>query len=102
MNVFIVALALVLLPVLLYHEKKEKRKGLLLSKTLLSCLFIFAALTQPRLVPIYSYLILTGLILCLGGDVFLALPQKNMFLYGLVSFLMGHLLYIFALYSKGE
>jgi uncharacterized membrane protein YhhN len=34
-----------------------------------------------------------GLIFCLGGDVFLALPQDQMFLPGLVSFLLGHVFY---------
>ena len=40
-----------------------------------------------------------GLIFCLGGDVFLALPQEKMFLCGLVSFLLGHVLYVIAFFS---
>ena len=37
--------------------------------------------------------ILFGLIFCLGGDVFLMLPER-FFLPGLISFLLGHIFYI--------
>lgn len=37
-----------------------------------------------------------GAILCLAGDIFLMVP-KDMFLYGLVSFLLGHVCYIIGL-----
>jgi len=43
----------------------------------------------------YAYLILTGLAFSLAGDIFLMLPS-NMFLQGLVSFLIGHVFYILA------
>jgi len=39
------------------------------------------------------------LLLCLCGDIFLALPQRRVFLYGLICFLLGHLLYIIAFFS---
>lgn len=79
---------------LLYCEKNSNQKGKLPTKTLLSCLFIFTALVQIQTIPVYFYLMLIGLIFCLGGDVFLALPQERMFLLGLVSFLLGHVLYM--------
>lgn len=47
----------------------------------------------------YAYIILTGLIFSLAGDIFLMLPA-NMFIQGLVSFLIGHILYILA-FSRG-
>ncbi|MEJ2170598.1 MAG: lysoplasmalogenase, partial [Desulfobacterales bacterium] len=68
-------------------------KGKLPVKTVLSCLFVFIAMVQAHPIPGYYYLLLIGLIFCLGGDVFLALPQDKMFLTGLVSFLLGHVFY---------
>jgi len=65
----------------------------LATKTILSCLFIFTVLVQSHPIPGYFYLLLIGLIFCLGGDVFLALPRERMFLFGLVSFLLGHVFY---------
>jgi uncharacterized membrane protein YhhN len=91
-------LAVILLSVLLYFEKIQNRRAALPSKTALSCLFIIAVLVQPHSFPGYYYLLLIGLIFCLGGDVFLALPREKMFLFGLVSFLLGHIFYIIAFF----
>ena len=93
-NVLIIGLAVILLVGLLYFEKSGNQKGKLPTKTILSCLFIFTALVQAHLIPVYCYILFFGLIFCLGGDVFLALPQERMFLLGLVSFLLGHVLYV--------
>ena len=94
LNISIIALAAILLSGLLYFENKENRKGLLPAKTALSLLFVLAAMVQFH--PIYKYylFILIGLVFCLGGDFFLALPQKKSFLFGLISFLLGHVFYI--------
>jgi uncharacterized membrane protein YhhN len=43
--------------------------------------------------------VVTGLVFCLGGDVFLALPQKKAFMLGLVSFLVGHVFYVIGFFS---
>ena len=94
LNVLIIGLAVILLVGLLYFEKNGNQKGKLPTKTILSCLFIFTALVQAHLIPVYCYILFFGLIFCLGGDVFLALPQERMFLLGLVSFLLGHVLYV--------
>jgi uncharacterized membrane protein YhhN len=99
LNVVIIILAAVLLIGLLFFEKNRNRKGLLPSKTALSLLFIIAVLVQPHLVPRYFHLLLVGLIFCLIGDVCLALPQQKMFLLGLVSFLIGHIFYVFGFFS---
>jgi uncharacterized membrane protein YhhN len=93
LNILIIVLAGILLVGLLYFEKNGNQKGKLPTKTILSCLFIVAALVQAHPIPGYFYLLLPGLIFCLGGDVFLALPQDRMFLMGLVSFLLGHVFY---------
>lgn len=91
-------LALLLLIGLLYFEKKENRTGLLPTKTLLSLLFIVCAISQVHLLQPYTMFIIIGLLFCLGGDVFLALPQPRMFLFGLISFLLGHVCYIVAFF----
>jgi len=98
LNVLIIIPAAVLLTGVLYCERYENRKGLLPTKTVLSFLFIIAALVQPHPISRYYQFLLVGLIFCLGGDVFLALPQKKMFLFGLVSFLFGHVFYILAFF----
>ena len=93
MNTLIIFLAVTLLVGLLFFEKNGNQKAKLATKTTLSGLFIFTALVQSHPIPGYYYTLLIGLIFCLGGDVFLALPRERMFLFGLVSFLLGHLFY---------
>ena len=94
MNHFlIIFLATVLLSLLLFHEKKENRKAALITKTLLSLLFVFTAFIQPHSSINYFQYLIGGLILCLIGDVFLGLPEK-FFKAGLVAFLLGHVFYI--------
>jgi len=90
----ILSLALFLLAGLLYFQKNENRKGMLPIKTLLSLLFIITGLSQVHLWDPFTVFIICGLIFCLGGDVFLALPQERMFLFGLISFLLGHVCYV--------
>jgi uncharacterized membrane protein YhhN len=102
LNQVIIVLAVILLVGLLYFEKNGNQKGKLPTKTILSCLFIFKALVQTHPIPVYFYLLLLGLIFCLGGDVFLALPQDRMFLLGLVSFLLGHVLYIICFFYVAD
>jgi uncharacterized membrane protein YhhN len=101
MNSLIIAGAVILLVGLLWFEKGEKRKGLVPVKSALSLLFILAIGVQPHPMPTFYRLVLAGLLLCLGGDILLALPQRMMFLYGLICFLLGHLLYIIGFFSAG-
>nr|HPQ44335.1 lysoplasmalogenase [Syntrophales bacterium] len=93
-NVIIIGAAVLLLIVLLYHIREDNQGKALVVKAALSSLFVIAVLVQPYQMSGYYYLILAGLIFCLCGDVALALPQKGMFLAGLVAFLIGHVLYI--------
>jgi uncharacterized membrane protein YhhN len=102
MNNLNVVSAAILLAVLLFFEKKENQKRKLLTKTILSCLFVFTAIVQPHPIPGYFYLLIIGLVFCLGGDVFLALPQERMFLLGLVSFLLGHVFYILSFFYVAD
>jgi len=101
MNIIIVFLAAGLLAGLLYCEKKELVKPGLTVKSILSALFIFAAVLQFHPILPFYRLLLIAMIFCLGGDVLLALRGERMFLYGLVSFLLGHLFYIGAFFYTG-
>jgi uncharacterized membrane protein YhhN len=93
MNIFIVLLAAGLLAGLLYFEKQELFAPRLAVKSILSSLFISAAVVQSHPILPFYRLLLIGMIFCLAGDVLLALPGEKMFLYGLVCFLLGHLFY---------
>ncbi|MBU0734217.1 MAG: lysoplasmalogenase, partial [Proteobacteria bacterium] len=99
LNIIIIVLSGILLPFLLYYEYRENRKGLLPTKTALSALFVMTPLVQPHPIPFYYHVLLIGLLFCLGGDVFLALPQDKMFRLGLVSFLIGHIFYIIGFFG---
>jgi len=101
-NTIIIALAAVLMPALLFFEKKESISGKLLTKTPLSLLFILAAVLQNHSAPDYYHFLLVGLILCLGGDVLLIFSQKKAFLIGLVSFLLGHVCYVFGFFQLSQ
>jgi len=98
LNTLIIVLAAILLPGHLYYENRVNQKGLLLTKTILSLLFVIAALVQPHPISVYYYCLLVGLTFSLGGDIFLALRQKMMFLFGLIFFLIGHIFYIFGFF----
>jgi len=99
LNIIIIVSGAILLPFLLYYEYRENPKAILPIKTALSTLFVITVLIQPHPISAYYHLLLLlGLLFCLGGDVFLALPQSKMFLLGLVSFLIGHIFYIIGFY----
>jgi uncharacterized membrane protein YhhN len=98
-NVLIIILGIILLVGVLYYEKKKDRIPLLITKSVLSFLFVITALLQPHSIPAYYHYLLIGLIFCLMGDVCLALPQKKAFMGGLVAFLVGHVFYIFSFLS---
>jgi uncharacterized membrane protein YhhN len=98
----ILTLAPLLLGGLLYFERYENTKGILLVKTPLSLLFILTLVTQPDPFMPYSGFLMVGLSCCLAGDVLLALPQKRMFLLGLVAFLLGHVFYVLAFFAAAD
>ena len=67
-----------------------------LFKPLTTVLILGVALTLPDAVsPLYRTLIVAGIVFSLGGDIFLMLPQ-NLFVWGLVSFLIAHLFFVAA------
>ena len=77
-------------------EYKPTRTQVYIFKPLTTTLIIFIAfLGTGAATPLYKGLVIAGLVFCLGGDVFLMLPAR-FFIVGLVSFLIGHVLYIAA------
>ena len=96
-NILIIIFGILFLCGLLFWEKKKKRtSSLLVTKSTLSFLFILTALLQPSSAAAYYRYLLIGLIFCLIGDVCLALPSERVFKVGLVTFLIGHIFYIFS------
>ena len=98
----VLGLAVALLMGLVMAEKTERPKRILAFKTPLSLLFIVAWTLQPAQNPGFATMILAALVFCLGGDVLLALGSRKTFLLGLVSFLLGHVLYAAAFFSLGQ
>jgi uncharacterized membrane protein YhhN len=92
----IVGLGFFLLVVLLYFEKTGLPLGRIVTKSLLSLLFVITVFLQPDTNEAFTRYLKIGLILCLGGDIFLALPGLKWFRAGLAAFLLGHGLYILA------
>jgi uncharacterized membrane protein YhhN len=102
-NILILAAAGALLFGLLYFEKKGSSQGLILTKPFLSALFILAAFAGSHPNRTYFDLVLAGLLFCMAGDVFLIFSlSKKLFLAGLVSFLVGHVLYAIAFFSSSS
>jgi uncharacterized membrane protein YhhN len=89
-------LALILLVGLLMAEKQSRTGPVLTFKTPLSLLFVVAALIQPHPLQPYYHWVLAGLVLGLVGDFCLALKGKRAFRAGLISFLLGHIMYVVA------
>ena len=82
---------------LLFFEKKSDTKGILFTKPIVSLLFVITAVVQHPLSSVYYHTILVALMLCLVGDVCLIFQDSNkMFLAGLISFLLGHVVYVAA------
>ena len=89
-------LAPVLLALLLIFERQARLGGKLLVKSLLSGLFVLTAVVAAPHFSSYTIIVVSGLVLCLVGDVCLAFPQPTGFRIGLVAFLLGHGAYIAA------
>ena len=77
-----------------YVEHAHKQEYLF--KPLTTLLIVGVALLGTgETTSTYKTLIVVGMLFCLGGDIFLMLPEKY-FMAGLVSFLIGHLFYLAA------
>jgi len=76
-------------------EYRGARHRVYIFKPLTMVFIILIALLGRSSPPFYQYMIITGLVFSLAGDVFLMLP-KDRFVAGLIAFLIAHLCYIAA------
>jgi uncharacterized membrane protein YhhN len=60
-----------------------------------SLIIMIAALAKHPILKRYKIAVIVGLIFSLGGDILLMLPL-DLFVFGLASFLIAHLIYIYA------
>ena len=95
-NGILILCAAALLIVLLNLERKKLISVLFITKMMLSSLFVLSVLVNAFTSSYYYGMILVGLLCCLGGDLFLAVPHHKAFIAGLVAFLFGHIFYILA------
>jgi uncharacterized membrane protein YhhN len=65
-------------------------------KPLTTLLVIALVWRAPQAQPTYRRAVLAGLLLSTAGDIFLMLPQDR-FVFGLASFLLAHIAYLYAL-----
>lgn len=85
------------LAVLLFAERVDSSWGRAVSKMVASSAFVWAAVVWGAEATVYGQLLLLGLVLCWLGDAFLLPAGRGVwFLAGLVSFLLGHLVYALA------
>ena len=85
------------LVVLLFAERANWRWARAASKMVASSAFVWAAVVWGAEATVFGQLLLVGLILCWLGDALLLPSGSSLwFLSGLVSFLLGHLVYAFA------
>ena len=90
----IIILLLILLSI--FAKQYEKQKFYIIAKPLTMLFIIALPLLEIREeYSVYAYLIMTGLIFSLLGDLYLLFPDRY-FNNGLYSFLVAHILYIFA------
>jgi uncharacterized membrane protein YhhN len=98
--IFIVIVALIFAVLEWFFEYKKNRLGIYLTKPTMMILLIIwvwfyadipALMTSSNTSGVIWFVL--GLLFCLGGDIFLMLPER-FFLPGLVSFLVGHICYI--------
>jgi uncharacterized membrane protein YhhN len=95
MTALIFNMMLVFLVLLLVAEAKKNLILKTISKSIASACFVsFAYLLGIN--STYDILIFIGLIFSLVGDILLISVNKKVFLFGLVSFLVAHIFYVFA------
>jgi uncharacterized membrane protein YhhN len=92
----------VLVAALLVAVKKKSQAGRLWTKSVASLLFIAVAMVCPHPDPVYAGWVIAGLVCGFFGDLFLALPQRGMFLAGMAAFFMGHLSYVVAFAPRAD
>jgi uncharacterized membrane protein YhhN len=80
-------------------EYRGPRQHIYIFKPLTMVFILLIAILGQAASPFYKYIIITGLLFSLAGDIFLMLPTDR-FVAGLVAFLLAHLFYIAAFASE--
>jgi len=80
-------------------EYRGPQQHIYIFKPLTMVFILLIAILGQATLPFYKYMIITGLVFSLAGDVFLMLPSDR-FVAGLVAFLIAHLFYIAAFVSE--
>ena len=94
-NIFIIIISLLIL-LSIFAKQYGKKNFYIIAKPLTMLFIIAIPLLEVREeYSVYTYLIMTGLIFSLLGDLYLLFPDRY-FNNGLYSFLVAHILYIFA------
>ena len=97
----IVWILVALVAVLLWTESVGWRFGAWLTKPAASTALVAFALQMGALKTTYGHWILAGLVACWLGDVLLIPQHKGSFKAGILSFLLGHVLYSTAFLVHG-
>jgi uncharacterized membrane protein YhhN len=80
-------------------EYRGPRQQIYIFKPLTMVFILLIAVLGQAASAFYKYMIITGLLFSLAGDIFLMLPTDR-FVAGLVAFLLAHLFYIAAFASE--
>jgi uncharacterized membrane protein YhhN len=80
-------------------EYRGPRQHIYIFKPLTMVFILLIAFLGQAASPFYKYMIITGLLFSLAGDIFLMLPTDR-FVAGLVAFLLAHLFYSAAFVSE--
>jgi uncharacterized membrane protein YhhN len=95
------AATLVLVAGLMVSEFRQDRLGIWLCKPAASVMFVLTAVVNDPWRTPFSTCVTVGLVLGAVGDVLLIPHDKRAFLGGLVSFLLGHVMYVVAFGVRG-
>jgi uncharacterized membrane protein YhhN len=94
---YILPLLIVTVSILLISEFKKVKMGYYITKPIATTLIIICAVLSnlyPGSNPTYTLFITAGLVFSLFGDVLLMFKEyKNFFLFGLIFFLLAHVVY---------
>lgn len=83
----------------IWAEYRGSRQQVYIFKPLTMVFILLVAVLGEAAEPFYKYMIITGLVFSMAGDVFLMLPSDR-FLNGLVAFLIAHIFYSIAFVSE--
>jgi len=81
--------------------KKQRYRTYIFKPLTISLIILIGIIQTAEVSSVYRYLIISGLVFALIGDIFLMLPSDR-FLYGLSCFLVTHIFYILAFISDSS